>query len=142
VSALAADPGHGRILALDHGNVRTGVAVTDELRTIARPHGVVEKASSSEGMATIHGLVGEFKAELVIVGLPLSLDGTEGIQAQRARSFAARLRRVVAPVPVELMDERFTSKLADQTTRDGSQTQRDALAACHLLQSYLEGQQG
>lgn len=130
-----------KILALDHGLERTGCALSDDTGTIARPLGVITRASSSEGMDTIQQTVEQHGVDLVIVGLPLQLNGTEGLQAQRARSFVGRLRRVIAPIAVELIDERFTTKLARASEADGATAERDALAACHLLQGYLEGRQ-
>jgi len=122
-----------RVLALDHGAVRTGVAISDETGTLARPLTVVEKVDTDAGFATLLELVGEQAPARIVVGLPLSLDGREHAQAGRARSFAARLGAALG-VPVALYDERFTSKLADQR---GGRAGRDARAAATLLEDYL-----
>ncbi len=123
-----------KLLALDFGSARTGVAVSDPTGAIARPIGVVERAASKDGLDEIARLVREQKAELVVVGLPLTLRGERGEQAQATERFAATLRRVVE-VPVVLFDERFTTDLAQQTSSD---TAEDARAAAHLLSGYLE----
>jgi putative Holliday junction resolvase len=122
-----------RIVALDHGTVRTGVAISDETGTLARPLAVVEKVDTETGFATLLGLLTEHAPGRIVVGLPLSLDGREHAQAGRARGFAARLGAAVT-VPVDLYDERFTSKLADQR---GGRAGRDARAAATLLEDYL-----
>ncbi len=123
-----------RVMALDHGAARTGVALSDETGTLARPLAVVDRVETQGGFAALLELVVEHAPGRVIVGLPLSLDGRERAQAGRARAFAARLTRAVE-VPVELVDERFTTKLAVQR---GGEAPRDARAAATLLEGYLE----
>ncbi len=136
--ASPADP--GRVLALDFGKVRTGVALSDPTRTVVQPHEPVLKANSSDGLASIAALVASFEVTRIVVGLPMGLQGAESPQAARSRSFAARLAQHV-DVPVELHDERFTSRMADRTMAEtGSGASRDSLAASHLLQSWMEGQ--
>lgn len=126
------------ILALDYGTVRTGVAISDASGLIARPLDLIEKANSSDGLATIANMVTDLGVDRVVVGLPLGLSGADTAQTARTRSFADRLRKTLT-VPVELYDERFTSQQADWVVaQTGSQTSRDSLAACQLLQAYLE----
>jgi len=122
-----------KVLALDHGAARTGVAVCDETGTIVRPLGVVERVDTQAGFAALLDLLAEHAPARVVVGLPVSLDGREHAQAGRARAFAARLAGACG-VPVELYDERFTSKVAD---RRGGKAARDARAAATLLEDYL-----
>ncbi len=122
-----------RVLALDHGTVRTGVAVSDETGTLARPLTVLEKVDGEAGFAALLALVGERHPDRIIVGLPVSLDGREHGQAGRVRAFAKRLGEAVR-IPVELVDERFTTRLAD---RRGGKAARDARAAATLLEDYL-----
>jgi len=124
-----------RVLALDYGAARTGVAVSDATGTIARPVGVVARAASEAGLARVAELVREHEAELVVVGLPLTLRGERGAQAEETEAFVAALRNVVS-VPVETFDERFTTILAGQGPASGSA--EDARAAAHLLAGYLE----
>ena len=116
------------MLALDFGAARTGVAVSDPTGTLARPLGVVERAGTDTGLARLRELIADEAPERVVVGLPLTLRGEHGEQAQETERFVHSLRRAL-DVPVELFDERFTSVLADGD---------DARAAAHLLSSYLE----
>jgi putative holliday junction resolvase len=122
-----------KIVALDHGTARTGVAVCDETETIASPLTVIPRVGTDDGFAALLALLEAQRPARVVVGLPLSLDGREHGQARAAKAFAARLREAVG-VPVELYDERFTSKLADQR---GGRASRDARAAATLLEDYL-----
>ena len=114
--------------------MRTGVAISDETGTLARPLAVVDKVDTEAGFATLLDLLAEHAPGRIVVGLPLSLDGREHAQAGRARGFAARLGAAVS-VPVDMYDERFTSKLADQR---GGRAGRDARAAATLLEDYLK----
>ena len=122
-----------RVLALDHGTARCGCAVSDPSRTLATPLPVVERPDSKRGLAALARLVADQGAELVVVGLPLTLRGEEGEQAAAAREFAERLEQRVG-VPVELHDERLTTRLAERA--DGRE-EADSRAAAHLLESYL-----
>lgn len=117
-----------KVVALDYGRARTGVAVSDPTGTLARPLGVVERAASEGGLERLRELVEDEGAELVVVGMPLTLKGERGEQARETERFVGALRRVLA-VPVEVYDERFTSTLAGGD---------DAKAAAHLLSGYLE----
>lgn len=123
-----------KILALDFGLARTGVAVSDTTGTLARPVGVVERASSAAGLDRLAALVAEHEAELVLVGMPLTLRGERGEQARATEEFVAALGERL-DVPVETYDERFTTTLAGQT---GGRAPEDAVAAAHLLQGWLE----
>jgi putative Holliday junction resolvase len=124
-----------RILALDHGSARCGCAISDPSGTLATPLPVVERPDSKKGLAALARLVEEQDAGRVIVGLPLTLAGEHGQQAEAARAFAERLDRRVN-VPVELHDERLTTRLAE---RAGGAGDEDSRAAAHLLESYLAG---
>jgi putative holliday junction resolvase len=123
----------GRILALDHGVARCGCAISDPTGTVATPLAPVERPDARRGLAAIARLVAEQGAERVVVGLPLTLAGDEGEQAARARAFADRLAGRLS-VPVELHDERLTTRLAERT---GGAADSDSRAAAHLLESYL-----
>jgi putative transcription antitermination factor YqgF len=122
-----------RVLALDFGSARTGVAVSDETGTLARPIGVVERAASEAGLARLAELVVSEEAALVVVGLPLTLRGERGAQAEETEAFVEALRGQL-DVPVETYDERFTTALAQRTA---GRAPEDAVAAAHLLQSWL-----
>jgi putative holliday junction resolvase len=124
-----------KVVAVDYGSARTGVAVSDPTGTIARPLGVVERAASEGGIERLASLIREQGAERVVVGLPLTLRGEHGAQARETEAFVKALRAAV-DVPVEGFDERFTTGLA---ARVGSENApEDARAAAHLLSSYLE----
>ena len=125
-----------RILALDHGSARCGCAVSDPSGTLATPLRAVERPDTKKGLAALARLADEQGAELVVVGLPLTLRGEQGAQAAAARAFAERLERRLS-VPVELHDERLTTRLAERT---GGAGDADSRAAAHLLESYLAGQ--
>ena len=122
-----------KVLALDFGRARTGVAVSDPTGTIARPLCVVERAGSGDGLARLAALIGEHEVERVVVGLPITLRGERGEQAQETERFVEALSDVIE-IPVVTFDERFTTDLAEQTPSDSSE---DARAAAHLLSSYL-----
>lgn len=119
-----------RALALDHGEARCGVAVSDPTGELVTPLAVIERPDTRRGLARVAQVVREREAEVVVVGLPLTLAGEEGPQAQAARAFAERLGQAVA-VPVELHDERLTTRMADRTGGN------DSVAAAHLLESWL-----
>jgi putative holliday junction resolvase len=127
-----------KVLALDYGRARTGVAVSDPTGTIARPLCVVESAGSGSGLARIAALIAEHDVERVVVGLPLTLRGRHGEQAEETEQFVEALA-AVTEVPVVTFDERFTTSLAEQTPADAAE---DARAAAHLLSSYLTWSSG
>ncbi|MFN2615907.1 MAG: Holliday junction resolvase RuvX [Thermoleophilaceae bacterium] len=120
-------------MALDHGEARCGCAVSDPSGTLATPLRTVARPDSRRGLAALARLVEEQRAERVVVGLPLTLRGEEGRQAGLAREFAERLESRVS-VPVELYDERLTTRMAE---RAGGEGDSDARAAAHLLESWL-----
>ncbi len=120
-----------KVLALDYGSARTGVAVSDPTGTVARPLCTVDRAGSEAGLARLRELVEAEEAERVVVGMPLTLRGERGRQAAETERFVDSLRAALE-VPVETFDERFTTTLA------GPGEGEDARAAAHLLSSYLE----
>jgi putative holliday junction resolvase len=122
-----------RILALDHGAARCGVAVSDPSGTLATPLDPVERPDTRKGLARVVALVAETGAERVVVGLPLSLSGADSGQTRTARAFAERLAQRV-PVPVDLYDERFTTAIAASRGGEGPE---DSRAAAVLLEDYL-----
>ena len=117
-----------KILALDFGSARTGVAVSDPSGTLARPVTIVDRAATDAGFAKLLAVIGAEEPEVVVVGMPLTLRGEHGEQARETSTFVDRLRSALA-VPVETYDERFTSVLAGGD---------DAKAAAHLLEGYLQ----
>ncbi|MGK2938467.1 MAG: Holliday junction resolvase RuvX [Solirubrobacteraceae bacterium] len=125
-----------RVLALDYGSARCGVAISDVTGTLATPLDVVERPGTKKGMTRIVDVVREREAERVVVGLPLGLSGRDTDQTREAREFAANLqRRLGKKVPVELEDERFTTALAQRDI--DPRTAEDSRAAAHLLEGWL-----
>ena len=123
-----------KVLALDYGSARTGVAVSDPTGTLARPLEVVEHASTTAGLKRLAELVEREGVERIVVGLPVTLRGERGAQAEETEAFVSALGAVTA-VPIESFDERFTTKLAEAQP---SEAPSDAVAAAHLLSTYLE----
>ena len=122
-----------KVLALDFGSARTGVAVSDPTGTVARPVGIVDDAASERGIARVVELAREEGVELIVVGLPITLRGEHGAQAEETERFVESLR-AATDLPVQSFDERFTTKLAGATQ---TKAPEDAAAAAHLLTSYL-----
>jgi putative holliday junction resolvase len=123
-----------RVLALDHGAARCGCALSDPTGVLATPLEAVERPDSQAGLRAIADLVRDRHVELVLVGLPLTLAGGESEQTRAAREFAQRVAGEVAPVPVELYDERLTTV---QAKRTGGRADVDSRAAAHLLEAWL-----
>ena len=133
-----------RVLALDLGERRIGVAISDPSGTLASPHGVIERARErSTDHAAVAALVAELEAERVVVGLPLSLSGATGPAAEAALAEAAQLASVLG-VPVETFDERLTTVAAARSMRaSGTKARKqrkriDEMAASVMLQNWLE----
>jgi putative Holliday junction resolvase len=129
-----------RVLALDYGSARCGCAVSDPTGTIVTPIEAVERPATKRGLARLRALVAERDVEMVLVGLPLSLDGGDSAQTRETRDFAERLAGVLeGGVPVELYDERFTTRLAQRSAAGAgsARTSEDSRAAAHLLESWL-----
>jgi putative Holliday junction resolvase len=126
-----------KVLALDFGPARTGVAVSDPTGTVARPFGVVERAASEEGLARLRALALAEGVERIVVGLPVTLRGMRGEQAAETERFVEALRDATE-IPVETFDERFTTRLAQTSPAGSARAAEDARAAAHLLTTYLE----
>ncbi len=126
-----------RVLAIDHGEARAGTAICDPTETIVRPLGVISPPDPGEAAR----LAADEGAGLIVVGLPVSLDGTEREQAASARAFAGAVGEL-GEIPVETYDERLTTRMAGATARGGATAPADALAAAHLLESFLLGRRG
>jgi putative holliday junction resolvase len=128
-----------RVVALDYGSARCGVAVSDPTGVLATPLDAVLKPGGRKGMGQLLAMIRELGADRVVVGLPLSLNGGDSDQTREARDFAAVIEKRLADIPVELYDERFTTRLAQ---RDGegvkARASEDSRAAAHLLSSWLD----
>jgi putative Holliday junction resolvase len=137
-----------RVVGLDLGERRIGVAVSDGAGTLAVPHAVVERSGdASTDRAALARIVEELDAQRVVVGLPLSLDGSHGPAAERTEAEAAALAELLT-VPVELIDERFSTVSANRALADAGVRGRarrrvvDQVAAAILLQTWLDGRRG
>ena len=125
-----------RVLALDYGSARCGCAVSDPTGILATPIDPVLAPNTRRGRGRLRALIRDLGAERVVVGLPLSLSGGDSAQTTETRAFAERLEAEL-PVPVELYDERFTTRLAE---RSGGSASEDSRAAAHLLEGWLASQ--
>jgi putative Holliday junction resolvase len=133
-----------RILALDHGTKRIGVAVSDETHTIAQPLEFIPAEPFADFLARLRQLVRDKEIGLILVGLPRNMDGSYGPAAEKAQTFIAALKDAIV-VPIEIRDERLTSAQANRVLiqggvrRDKRKEKVDKMAAAILLQSYLDG---
>jgi putative transcription antitermination factor YqgF len=129
-----------RVLALDYGSARCGCALSDPTGTIVTPLETVPRPASKRGLARLRELVREREVTRVVVGLPLSLAGSDTEQTRETRAFARELSRSLgADVPVEMHDERFTTRMAQRMEGSFSASE-DSRAAAHLLESWLAAQ--
>jgi putative holliday junction resolvase len=126
-----------RVLALDYGSARCGCAISDPTETLVRPLAALEPPDP----AAVGQLVEAEGADEVVVGLPRTLRGEEGEQAERSRAFAAELTELL-DVPVRTHDERLTTRMAERSVREGARAHPDSIAAAHLLESYLASRRG
>ncbi len=133
----------GRVLALDVGERRIGVAVSDETGTIATP--ITTIVRGGDDLTSVQGLVVEWAADRLVVGLPIGLSGREGPQAASVRAYAGSLATRLGPEPpIDFWDERLTTAIAERAlvaagTRRAQRRERiDAVAAAVILQSYLD----
>ena len=132
-----------RILALDHGTKRIGIAISDELRMIAQPLEFVPAAPFDSFLTRLRELIEQKEVELILVGMPRNMDGTYGPAAQKVQEFVAALRQAVL-VPIKTWDERLTSAQANRlliqanVRREARKQKVDKMAAALLLQSYLD----
>ncbi len=133
-----------RILALDHGTKRIGVAVSDETKTIAQPLEYIPAEPFADFLKRLKELLIEKEIDLVLIGLPRNMDGSYGPAAQKVEAFVAVLRNAIT-IPVKTWDERLTSSQANRiliqggVRRDKRKEKVDKMAAAILLQSYLDG---
>lgn len=129
-----------RVLALDYGSARCGCAVSDPTGTIVTPIEPVLRPGTRRGLLSLAQLVHDRSVERVVVGLPLSLRGSDTEQTRETREFAEHLaRRLGGDVPVEMHDERFTTRLAQRMEGPFSASE-DSRAAAHILESWLTAQ--
>lgn len=128
-----------RILALDYGSARCGVALSDPTGTIASPLPVVFKAGTPSGLRKIASIVRQHEVERIVLGLPIGLSGRETRQTRETREFADKLTTAVE-IPIEFYDERFTTRMAERDP--DPRADEDSRAAAHLLGGWLSEQGG
>lgn len=140
---MAAGPAPGRVVGLDLGQARIGVAISDEDRRMALPFGTVQVGRPPGELKAVAAIVAEQGATAVVLGLPLSMSGAAGSAAMQAREFAGALRAVL-DVPVHFQDERLTTVEAERQLKasgvEGRARRRvvDRTAAAILLQAWLD----
>jgi putative holliday junction resolvase len=136
-----------RILALDHGAKRIGVAVSDELKLIGQPLEFIPAAPFATFLGRLNELVREKEVELILVGMPRNMDGSYGPAALKVREFVGALKEAVT-IPIQTWDERLTSAQAQRfliqggVRREARKQKVDKTAAAILLQSYLDSLNG
>ena len=134
----------GRVMALDVGDVRIGVALSDPMGIIASPEGAVAAEPENVALDQLARFVREKEVRVVVIGLPRLIGGPEGEQARKTRDFARKLRNVLPPeTQIYFEDERFTTTMARQTIRQKGKKhpnkgEKDAIAAAHILRSFLD----
>lgn len=144
MSKAQEQPSGGRILALDLGRTRIGIAVSDPLRWTAQPVGVMKTRPVDQALAEITRLVAEYEAGVIVLGMPYNMNGSEGEQAVWVRRFGNQLARKVKEVQIVYWDERLTSVASESLlvesgmSRKKRKSHRDKIAAALILQSYLE----
>jgi putative Holliday junction resolvase len=132
-----------RILALDHGTKRIGVAVSDETKTIAQPLEYIPAEPYADFLERLKKLLVEKEVELILIGMPRNMNGTYGPAAEKVNAFVSALKTAVT-LPIKLWDERLTSTIANRiliqgNVRRGERKEKvDKMAAAILLQSYLD----
>jgi putative Holliday junction resolvase len=163
VSRSSAPQKRGKILALDYGRKKIGMALADSEARIAAPHDTLERVNRNDDMRRLREFVREHGVKQIVVGLPLRLDGSHGEMAEETTGFANRLRKQIG-IPVEMVDERLTSweaerileeemgrRITHETTRDGKRKlirnaqgkyTLDAIAAMVILREYLSRESG
>ncbi len=132
-----------RILALDHGTKRVGLAISDETRTIAQPLEFIPAEPFGPFLDRLREVLAEKEVELILIGMPRNMDGSYGPAAQKVETFVAVLKNAVT-IPIKLWDERLTSTMANRSLiqagvrRKKRKEKVDQTAAAILLQSYLD----
>jgi len=139
-------PGKGRVLAIDYGRKRIGLAISDELGMTARPLETLARTNRRDDLRRLRELARQHEVARIVVGNPVRLDGSAGEMAEQAARFAARVHKELG-LPVEMMDERLSSWEAQETTaatktkRDKQGASVDAVAAAVILRDFLEREQ-
>jgi putative Holliday junction resolvase len=135
----------GRIMGVDFGESRIGIALSDPLGIMATPLTIITRTDEAKDIDTIADIIHENRVGRLVMGLPLSMDGSLGRQAEKVRDFAAELGKKT-DIPIEFQDERLSTVAAKNLMREAKKTDRktryDAAAAALILQGYLDGTAG
>ena len=133
-----------RVLAIDHGTVRMGIAMSDELKMIAQPLEFIPAEPFSGFLDRLKELLREYEVELILLGMPRNMDGSYGEASMKVREFEAVLKNSIT-APIKTWDERLTSVQANRALTQGRVKKKkkrqnvDSMSAAILLQSYLDG---
>ena len=133
----------GRILALDIGSHRIGMAVSDRMRIIAQPHGYLKRSKFAEDVASLLSIIAEQQVTELLIGLPKRLDGSHGDMAETAKKFANEIKER-AQIKIKMWDERFSTHAAERALLEGNvrrakrKEKIDQTAAVWILQGYLD----
>jgi putative Holliday junction resolvase len=131
----------GRIMGLDFGGSRIGLALSDPLGIMATPLTIITRTDKEKDIDAIVGIIRQNGVGRVVMGLPISMDGSFGQQVEKVRDFAAELSKKIN-IPIEFQDERLSTVVAKNLVREARKTDRktryDAAAAALILQSYLD----
>lgn len=132
-----------RYLAIDHGQKRTGLAISDASETLVSPHSVIETSNEEELLRRISDVLDAEEIDAIVVGLPINMDGTEGDRSRKVRQFVLAMQQQTEK-PVHLHDERLSSFEAEylvgdlELTRKKKKKRLDAIAAAAILRSFFE----
>lgn len=136
----------GRLMGIDHGIKRIGVALSDPLGITAQPFCVIERSSVKEDFVKIKDIIAVQEVSKIIFGLPLNMDGSEGPKSAEVRTFAGKLALEIS-IPIEFLDERLTTMQADRmlieegdVSREKRKGLRDKIAASLILECYMQTQ--
>ncbi len=133
-----------RIMGLDLGEKRIGIAFSDPMGWTAQGHSILQRKGLKKDLSYLQELCQEFQVEKIVLGLPLNMNGTMGPKALETQEFARALQEVLK-IPVDLWDERLSSKSAERVLLEADLSRKrrkeliDKIAAVHILQAYLDG---
>ena len=125
-----------KVLGLDYGRARTGVAVSDPTGLITRPLPVIRRIDTPDGQKKLHQILQSESPDCIVVGEPRLMSGQLGAQVRAVQGFVGRLRSSV-DVPIELVDERLSTVEAVRRQQEGAIGETDSVAACLLIEAYL-----
>lgn len=138
----------GRVLGLDYGEKRVGVALSDPTRFLASPHTMIERSSDAEVIQRITAICAQQQVDLIVIGLPLNMNGTRGPAVEKALAFKEQLHAALPEMAMATWDERLSTVSAQRVLIDAGKTRQkrkglvDQIAAQFILQNYLDALSG